>query len=404
MASVVTLDDVLPHYSVAPPSIQRTLSVGRDLLPPVDDDHDVDPDDDRTYQAYTGGCSLRAAQWEMLPELSGCYFDSDDREELLELGEGYYSQWVTEPTFLVFDHEVDGVSDGHTLLLKASKRGNDVGNANMRYRLSGLRDEIGDMVRVSRPPGWRPGREVVARTNALLVTFTFDPGRADHAGYSIDDAWGAVGPQWNRAITGLRNEYGKIAVIRVWEAHRSGYPHIHALLLFDTAAFDVALWSSPSGGDKWILRDRRERDAMAARWGLGFVDVQGVVNGREGLAYILKYVVGLGKGRDPHPSKWAGDSVPMDIRTASLCWLFRKRQIGISGRPLLDLIRRCVTQITITTQMTLFGGKVGVERWNMVGTVCLEAHDDRPPPWTLTTEGVDDLGRMVRAYMRRRGR
>ncbi|GAG74671.1 unnamed protein product, partial [marine sediment metagenome] len=132
------------------------------------------------------------------------------------------------------------------------------------------------------------------------------------------------------------------------------------------------------------------------RWGRGFVDVQGVVDASKGIGYVMKYIAGVGKGRDAHPSPHGGPD--MDLRTVSLCWLFKKRQYSVTG---IDSIHRCLTQITIV-QLDLDGKPIGVRTWVFIGVVCLRAHDDRPPPWALTTDGLGDLRGRVLATMRRR--
>lgn len=386
---------MLPVYSVLPPAVQRTLDIGRDVLPATPAGDDDDPDTGRDYAVCRAGTNLARARGVYLESLRSMRFDDPDRDDLIEAVDGAYCDWVAEPSFLAFEGEVDGVRDGEMLFLKASKRGNDIYNANTLQRLSGLRMVADGLVRVERPRFRLPGRGGTAHTSALFVSLTFDP----KVTTTIGEAWETVGVQWNRFVTGLRRRYGGLTFIRAWEAQGNGAPHIHALLLFDRPLFDVVYWSPGEGRGRWILQSRALKDRIAARWGLGFVDVQGVVDGRDALTYILKYVRGIGKGRDAHPSPFGGP--PMDRRTVSLVWIMRKRQYSISRN--VDLTRRCVTQ-TLIAQTTLYGALIGVHKWVMVGLICLVAADDRPPPWVITSEGHAGLVRRARATLKPEGK
>ena len=52
------------------------------------------------------------------------------------------------------------------------------------------------------------------------------------------EAWLAVSADFNRFMSRIRKRFGKVSVVRVWESHESGYPHVHVLLIFHSYVFD----------------------------------------------------------------------------------------------------------------------------------------------------------------------
>ena len=65
----------------------------------------------------------------------------------------------------------------------------------------------------------------------MFVTLTYS--RDDR----LDVVWEEVDSDYNRWITGVRRLFGKIEVVRAWEGHSDGYPHIHCVLLFEETEF-----------------------------------------------------------------------------------------------------------------------------------------------------------------------
>jgi len=105
----------------------------------------------------------------------------------------------------------------------------------------------------------------------LFVTLTCE------RNIKTEDSWKEVGRDFNRWITRLRKKYGKIDVARVFEAHESGYCHVHAVLYFRNT-----IWK----GFRW------------GEW----------VNGKRQITYRVDRVGEL-----------------------ALCWFFRKRSFSFSG-------------------------------------------------------------------------
>ena len=78
--------------------------------------------------------------------------------------------------------------------------------------------------------------------SALLFTLEYNANKI-----SRSEAWQKVGVDFNRFSSRLKHKYGKISIIRVWEAHESGYPHCHVLVIFHNHIFDgTRIWSKIS--------------------------------------------------------------------------------------------------------------------------------------------------------------
>lgn len=64
-----------------------------------------------------------------------------------------------------------------------------------------------------------------------------------------------IGDLFNKFITKMRQHYGKISYVRVWEAHKSGFPHIHVLLIFEDTWFEVykkRVWNKKKQCYQWV--------------------------------------------------------------------------------------------------------------------------------------------------------
>ncbi|GAI64267.1 unnamed protein product, partial [marine sediment metagenome] len=99
-----------------------------------------------------------------------------------------------------------------------------------------------------------------------------------------------------RFITTLRKEFGHIKVFRNWEAfgekepdgkvHADGYPHIHAVLLFEDYEFPVSLRDR----HKHFRILRAEKDKIANLWD-SHVDIEACYSVGGAMGYIKKYLL-----------------------------------------------------------------------------------------------------------------
>ena len=273
-----------------------------------------------------------------------------------------YRDWVKKPDYLIIQRRVNdaGKIETSRFACKAAKRGNDVYSKRINERLLPIKKYFFD----------KPIIESInktGKTNILLITCTF----GDRDNCTIGEAWGMVGTQWNIFITKMRKEYGDISVLRAWESHENGYPHIHAILVCGGNDFSVFRHTNPHGKMTWRLTSRSQKDAIEASWGKGFVDVEGIDNPNKAFKYILKYIFGEGK-----------ESGKKDIISLAMNWIFRKRQFSVSQ---LDLMSRCITQTKYlpNLQTDLFGNVISKVEYKFLGVLTIKFAGGEPPPWNI---------------------
>jgi proteasome lid subunit RPN8/RPN11 len=189
-------------------------------------------------------------------------------------------------------------------------------------------------------------------SSAIWLTLTYNVERC-----SRFDAIENIGKEWNAFISALRQKYGKISVLRTWECSEKGYPHIHAILLFQNAEFSVFPHFSEKEGQ--LTFRIKEKDEIASLWH-SHADVQAVSSTKKLFNYMKKYQT---------KTLLASDS-PKGTRTMSLLWLFRKRGFSVSGdfrTRISDLIRNLHNSKTEIHQARLDGSLEECPIWEFVG-------------------------------------
>ena len=292
-------------------SVLKLVSPGQ-LVP------DIVPEELQVLPGDTGKILLsrvRARLWE----------NPIDGASLVNYAVSTYLQWVRQVVYLVMAKYDPFVGFVGYRAHKASKRGNDVYARRIKKAWASLM-ELPDVLFFN-----YKDRSKTHLTRAFFITLTYNP-----QGKTIGEAWEEVGEDWNRFITRARKKYGGIQCARVWESMKNGYPHIHAIMLFDTREF-IAFHRK----DAWRVRGKHD---IAEMWAHGFSDVEALSSTKGGFHYVAKY---LGKLHElGHVSN---PSTPMDVEygengsnlgklisrasvlTLSLMWVHRKRAFSISG-------------------------------------------------------------------------
>ena len=142
-----------------------------------------------------------------------------------------------------------------------------------------------------------------------------------------------VGVDLNRWICGIRRKFkGGVSMVRCFESHESGYPHVHALLIFHKYFFDGRSMKSKKG--KLVYRvigsdldDLKFLVDGSSRWVHGFTDFEMVSSYQGGIRYLSKY---LSKSTSFKESISDSGSVKA-VRTLAMCWIFHKRSYGYQG-------------------------------------------------------------------------
>ena len=280
------------------------------------------------------------------------YFIRAENEDDLGLLESLYVYWRDLHEYLVLRslqvNPKTFASQWTYVAVKCSKRGNDVYGSRIKRSLDWLSD--GENVKFFDVTDFTANKEVYS--SAIWLTLTYDIERC-----SRFDAIENIGKEWNTFISALRQKYGKISVLRTWECSEKGYPHIHAILLFQNAKFSVFPHFSEKEG-KLTFRIK-EKNEIASLWH-SHSDIQAVSSTKKLFNYMRKYQT---------KTLLASDS-PKGARTMSLLWLFRKRGFSVSGdfrTRLSDLIRNLHNSKMEIRQSRLDGSLEEASVWEFVG-------------------------------------
>ena len=236
-----------------------------------------------------------------------------------------YGEWVATDEWLQLSMSVNFFNETkrkENIFVPCVKRGNDAYQARVNKRIS----EMGDF------EDWPldiAGARNNMKTRVLFVTLTQDTKRFEgkHK-YPAKLAWQLIGKEYNAWTASIRQKFGKFAEFRVWESSKEGFPHVHAILVFDEKKFDGFIHNN-----KMRIREKRH---FAAPWH-SHVDVQGVTNFKRGMSEILKYLtkdIGIKNRKEKNSKnkpKTAFLNSPKGRKTLALTWFFNKRAFAVSG-------------------------------------------------------------------------
>jgi len=253
-----------------------------------------------------------------------------------------YAEWVNEVKYMILSRW--NGSKNEVFAVKCAKRGNDVYRFRVYRRFKGLHSMAENLV------FFNPKDRGLKRTRAVFLTLTNDVKRC-----SRREAWCNVGVEFNRFMSQIRKEFGKVACCRVFESSENGYPHIHLILLFESTWFNV-------------FRDRKGRfrvhsKKLIARGWHSHVDVQAMSSLSGCFHYLKKYLL-----KNTNFEKTDSKA----LKTLALCWAYRKRAFSVSGhfrRLLSDLITYLHNSNRKICQVTLTGEVVHEEKFEVIGFV-----------------------------------
>ena len=273
-----------------------------------------------------------------------------------------YSQWVSEDKYMILNRlkmkeyrirdsrknkmiTVKYPVESDYFALKCSKRGNDVYRHRVYCRFKGLAS-LAEKTIFFNPKD----RNQDKKTRALFVTLTYDTKLC-----SFGDAWKNIGVEFNRFMSYVRKNFGKVSCCRVFEAFENGHPHIHRILLFEEKEFKV-------------FRDKKgqfrtpEKGIIEAGW-RSHTDVKAMSSLGRGLSYLKKYLL---KSID------AKNKDSKALKTLALGWLFNKRAFSVSGKfkqLLNDLIKTKHNSNHKKQQITLKGEIIQEYAYYLLGFV-----------------------------------
>ena len=233
--------------------------------------------------------------------------DKPDIEAIMN----HFLVWVDYIEYLIFRKENIYTYEKSWKAVKAAKRGNDVYSWRLRKRIQKMYDlpEISFFN--------RKNRSRRQKTRVLFITLTY---RRDGR---IDTAWEGVGVDYNRWISALRRRYGKIHVLRAWEAQRDGYPHIHCVLYFEDVEFETFFYKGV-----WRVDAKQ---MLSKNWRWGFSDMFALSDLGAGVGYVVKYLMKV------HRTVVEGRLDRKSVLTLAMMWIFKKRAFSLS-RGFEDLV------------------------------------------------------------------
>jgi hypothetical protein len=144
----------------------------------------------------------------------------------------------------------------------------------------------------------------------------------------------------------VRKKFGKVYFFRSWEAFQNGYPHVHAILLFEDHAFDVSYYDEKNN---CYRISKEDRDDLRGSYH-SFIDVIALYEmGPKLKNYLAKYLLKLCDGPDPENviKRVHQDGISQHI---ALLWVYRKQAYALSEGFLVaanDLMSDGVFQTTL---------------------------------------------------------
>ena len=244
-------------------------------------------------------------------------YDNPDLAEII----GNYLDWVSYNEYMIFQGEHIHTGEKRWKAVKCAKRGNDVYNWRLRKRFAWI-DDLPDIMFFN----YRD-RSKRHKTRALFVTLTYA------RDLRLDQAWEEIGEDYNRWVSRVKRRFGGVQIIRVWEAQQDGYPHIHAVLIFESRE-----WEAFHYNGVWRVQGK-----ASLGWDHGFTDVEALSSLRGGIRYVIKYLNKLhdagvdGFVNEDSPEGLTGLVGRASVQTLALMWIFHKRAFSVSGG-FLDLI------------------------------------------------------------------
>lgn len=185
---------------------------------------------------------------------------------------GLYKKWRDQKEYLWLEaidintEEVKG-----NFFFKCSKRGNDVYKDRLKQRFNFL-DRLD-------PIYFFLDTDKNKCSPMLFITLTVDPKK-----YNVDSAWFNISHELHIFDTKLRQAFGNFVKFRVWEAHESGFPHVHIALYFNKKWFKVF-----KHNNKFRITTKHKKQILSY-WAMGNVDIQAVQDTHGAFNEVKKYI------------------------------------------------------------------------------------------------------------------
>ena len=240
----------------------------------------------------------------------------------------HYKDWLSNPTFLVWrGHDVVHSKTKFSYSL-SPKRGSSMYARRVCRRWDVVSDSVPDL------KFFKYGVHGNVSSSFLELTYTYSRcvvleggkwvpcknGTPNSRLVPLPFAWQNVAFHINRSRSYLTKKYGKCSVARVWESHKDGFCHVHALFFFKDYSFKGFSHRNSKGKLEYLVNNH-DRDAIAKSWKHGFIKVKLMSGSKSGFRYMKKYLT---------KSVKADDRDSKTVKTLALCWYFNKRAFSLS--------------------------------------------------------------------------
>jgi hypothetical protein len=297
-----------------------------------------------------------------------------------------YTSWVREDRYMILERlkptwhapKSSTMFEKETIAVKSAKRGNDVYSHRVLSRFGMFEDLLTDLNLTYFDRG-------KMLTHVLFITLTYDTKlRSQH------QAWKKISKEYNLFMSKMRRVFGSISTARTFESFENGYPHVHAVLLFNDFSFAVREIINEKGCKIQVIDDDL-KDCISTMWH-SWVDTKGVGNVSECMNYLKKYISKCANF-DATDSK--------GIKTLAQCWAYRKRAYCLAGifrQRMNDLIVNMQNSNPNAVQLTLQNEKLEENKWSCLGFVSIEVLEIEPFIWRMLLCGelrdrvYEDLG------------
>ncbi len=155
-------------------------------------------------------------------------------------------------------------------------------------------------------------------TNCAFMTCTIDPKQYP----TIEATWKALRAGVDKMRKRLSRR-GMKHYVKVIESHKSGYPHLHILLLFESKHRLHWKESKVKGKPGAYRFDYELTQSIKEGWSLGWVDVQGVISAEGAIGYVTK---------DMSKSTWKNNREEQSVLTLAWQWYQGMRFMSYTGK------------------------------------------------------------------------
>ncbi|MCK5581884.1 MAG: hypothetical protein KAJ18_11495 [Candidatus Omnitrophica bacterium] len=236
-----------------------------------------------------------------------------------------YGFWLRDDLMLAF--KIDGEARGYL----AAKRGNKTYMESMNTKIRKLEENMPTVKIFDANTKDRKSKY----TSVINVTMTYAQRKI-----SKFDAWDKVSDDINLYVAKIRKEYGTVRIFRSYESHKSGYPHVNIIMIFEDHHFRTFYqkYKKPKPKQKrkgaWRIT---EKTIVEDFWEHGYSDVvavssiEGVMDSPEEytpnsfpLMHAVKYITkDYSKYKSDEESKTG-------FMQMSILWAMRKQSFSFS--------------------------------------------------------------------------